>query len=135
MNKKYAVLCLGVFLLGLGLGRFSLPDRQEESKKTESTTEKTVTEREITRPDGTKEKERIVSDKKETKKETIKITTNDKPKWKASALGGIDFSRKEQVYGGALQMRVLGNLSGGVWATTTGITHNTAGGLIITYEW
>lgn len=135
MNKKYLTGCVCIFLLGLGLGRFTLPNKQEDAKKTESNTEKTVIEREITRPDGTKEKERVVTDKKENKKESTKVIVNEKSKWKASALGGIDFSRREQVYGGALQMRIMGNLSGGIWATTTNITHNTSGGFIITYEW
>lgn len=119
---KLVLGALVIFAVGVGVGKFSLPSSktQTETSTKESETEREVTDRTITRPDGTKETERIVKDVKKDKKEssnTVAIV-NKKPDWKVSGLIGYSFKEHVPVYGIDIQRRILGAVSIGAFATT-----------------
>lgn len=120
--KIYAACGLALFLLGLGVGRYYIPNKvtEIEKEKKQTETEREVIDREKKNADGSTEKEHIVRDvKKETKeKESLTIVENKKPDWKASALIGYSYDKKQSVYGLDVQRRILGTASIGIWATT-----------------
>lgn len=111
---------LTILLLGVafGVGRYTAPSNKTNTNETNTTTETRVIEREITRPDGTKEKEKVTENIKETEKKSTTIVENKKPDWKANLLGGYSFTEKKIVYGASIEKRYLGPISLGVWGNT-----------------
>lgn len=63
--------------------------------------------------------------KREATESKSKTVTESRPQWKASALAGVDLATAlhgelRPIYGGALERRVLGPFSAGVWALSNG---------------
>lgn len=120
--KKLIIGGLILFGLGIGVGKYLVPNKVTESTSTETDTKKetSTTIKEETRPDGTKIKETTTVTKKEdnSKKETSKVIDNVKPSWKAGALAGYNFDTVKPVYGIVIEKRVLANIFVGAWGTT-----------------
>lgn len=131
--KTLFVSGLVLFAVGIGVGKYLVPQNSTEidKEKISSETEKETIDRIVTNPDGTKTVERIVKDtKKEIKeKESIKIVESKKPNWRVSALMGYSLDKYNQIYGLDVQKRILGVVSVGVWGTT-----NKTVGLSVGYE-
>jgi hypothetical protein len=115
---KLIGIAVVIFALGVGVGRHSFPDKKTESQKQETDTEKTVINKETTKPDGTKIKETITTDKKQEKKESLVVIDYKKTQWKVSGLAGYSFDSNKPVYGIDVQRRVLGAAYIGAWGTT-----------------
>ena len=120
MNKVKMCVIGGMvlFLLGLGVGRYTLPTKSTETEKHATETEKEVIDREKHNADGSTEKEHIVRDIKKEIKEIARTVDNAKTSWKASALVGYSLDNKRPVYGIDVQRRILGNAHIGLWGTT-----------------
>lgn len=125
MNNIKMAIGVGLLLIGLGaaVGRYSVPecDKQETTKDTtEEIKDIEETTTETKKPDGTIVKETKKIDKTITKdthkKETI--TEDKKSNYRAAALVGYNFNTFLPVYGAAIEKRIIGNLSVGVWGTT-----------------
>ena len=135
--KQYRIVVIvGLLLLivGYGIGRYLQPAqikiKKEEVIKEVEVVQKDIriVEREIIRPDGTKEKEKITEDKSQesTKKERdTKESTqvvNTKPDWRINGLTALNNNRNI-VYGLQVERRILGPISIGAW----GVTDSTIG--------
>ena len=124
MNTKM-LLGVGLVLLalGIGAGRYTAPEcgKQEtttDTKKEIKNIEETVIE--VTTPDGTTTKTTKKIDKTVTTDTHQKelITETKRPNYRASALIGYNFNSFLPVYGAAIEKRIIGNISVGVWGTT-----------------
>lgn len=130
--KKIGILVsVGLLLLalGYGIGRHLQPAKieikKEEIIKEVEVIKKDIEiiEREVTRPDGTVEKERIERDKstetvnKDTKTKESNVTIFSKPDWKFDTLAALNKDRV-LVYGIKVDRRILGNLHAGAFVLT-----------------
>lgn len=127
MGNTVKLIVAGLVLLavGTGIGRYLTPAKVEE-KVVEKIVEKekkdihTVT-RIVERPDGTKETTIEHTDKSTNTVATDKskeLKIDDRANWRVSVGTGYDFRRKEQLYIGTAERRILGNISVGVFGTT-----------------
>ena len=95
------------------------PESNKIVKQTEiKNIEETVIE--VTTPDGTTTKTTKKIDKTVTTDTHQKelITETKRPNYRASALIGYNFNSFLPVYGAAIEKRIIGNISVGVWGTT-----------------
>lgn len=140
-KKHKTIIFVGFILLALGylIGRYLQPAKieikKEEVIKEVEVLKKDIkiVEREVVRPDGTKEKERIIEDRsqetvKKEKESKEKTSVSNKPDWKVSGIAGID-NFGQNVYGLQVERRVFGPVFVGV----VGLTSKTAG-LTISFE-
>lgn len=132
--RNVAIVGLLLLVVGYGTGRYLQPAKiqikKEEVIKEVEVIKKDIriVEREITRPDGTKEKERITEDKsqestkkeKDTKESTL--IANKKPDWRVNGLAALNNDRNI-VYGLHVERRILGPISVGAF----GLTDTTVG--------
>lgn len=132
--RNVAIVGLLLLVVGYGTGRYLQPAKiqikKEEVIKEVEVIKKDIriVEREITRPDGTKEKERITEDKsqestkkeKDTKESTL--IANKKPDWRVNGLAALNNDRNI-VYGLQVERRILGPISVGAF----GLTDTTVG--------
>lgn len=132
--RNIAIVGLLLLAVGYGTGRYLQPAKiqikKEEVIKEVEVIKKDIriVEREITRPDGTKEKERITEDKsqestkkeKDTKESTL--IANKKPDWRVNGLAALNNDRNV-VYGLQVERRILGPISVGAF----GLTDTTVG--------
>lgn len=127
MGNTIKLVIAGLVLLavGTGIGRYLTPAKVEE-KVVEKVVEKekkdihTIT-RIVERPDGTKETTIEHTDKSTNTIATDKskeLKVDGRPDWKVSVGTGYDFKKKEQLYIGTIERRILGNISVGVFGTT-----------------
>lgn len=135
LNKSGIVLVIILMGVSYGVGRYLMPAKLVEVEKTvEKERIKTITvTKEVTRPDGTTEKETIVKEDTKKSNETDKSVTvvkND-PQWMASVMMGKD-TNWETTMGVAGSKRILGNLWLGAYVIPMG-TKMQAGG-VLTYE-
>lgn len=116
---KYYLLALLVCTgLGYAFGRYHQP-AQQDSKVTDSIKKETeTTDVIIKRPDGTIETSHSVTVINEHDKSKQVITSNEKPQYKVSALMGFDYDNSKRVYGAAIERRIVGPVSAGLWGTT-----------------
>jgi hypothetical protein len=118
MNKlKMALLAAGLLVVVFFLGRYTAPEKVKEVEVIKEKRDVVEVVREITRPDGTKEKETRREDRTEKSKESLVEVENSKPQWDVDALYGIDSKSKDTIYGLSVQRRILGNIKVGGWAT------------------
>lgn len=122
MTKKKAIVSsLFLILVGVGIGRYLLPNNvvtdEAKSERTDKEVVKTV--HEVTRPDGTKEK--YTETKETTKKQLdsdkrVEITVS-KPNYMASVMVGKNI-HLETTYAIKVDRRVLGNIFAGAYVST-----------------
>jgi len=132
MDIKIKIILIVVALMAIsyGVGRYLQPVK--EVIKTE-TVIKTVTVnhvdtvtvvKEITKPDGTKEKTTTTTDKSkidtntDSDTKTSIVITNQKPQWKVSALLTTKQGSFGPVYGAMVERRILGPIFAGAFANT-----------------
>lgn len=119
---KCVSIILITLLVGIGLGRYLVPNSTktttEDSKETERSRE--TTDRTTTNPDGSKTVEHIVKDERKTKEEhnTTVTVDNKKPDWKASVIAGYNLDNKNRVYGIHVERRILGAVFLGAYGDT-----------------
>lgn len=122
-----------VFLLGVGVGKYSTPSKSTEKDKTVTSDQQgtTTNDTTITKPDGTVVKEHIVTvvKKEFIDREVAKVVEASKPSWAISALAGYSLQDNQRVYGIDVKKRVAGPVFVGAWGTT-----NRTIGLSIGYE-
>ena len=112
-----ALLAAGLLVVVFFLGRYTAPEKVKEVEVIKEKRDVVEVVREITRPDGTKEKETRREDRTEKSKESLVEVENSKPQWDVDALYGIDSKSKDTIYGLSVQRRILGNIKVGGWAT------------------
>jgi hypothetical protein len=130
--SKIGLATIALLALGYGIGRYLVPPKTVEVIKEVKVIEKAKDsyQREITRPDGTKETVTIVKERdRETGTKEASKTIDARPNYKASALAGYDLTGKKPVYGLLIEKRIFSNISAGVWGTT-----NKEVGLSVNYE-
>ena len=118
--KKYSII-LTVFvvsvLVAFGYGRSTAPENVKEVEVIKEKKDTVYVTREITRPDGTKEKETRTEVKQERAKESSSEVVNKKPNYDIDILYGLAVNNKTAVYGLSVQKRITGNIKAGVWGT------------------
>jgi hypothetical protein len=129
-TKHWIVAVLVVSGLGYATGRYFQPARvevkiEERVKEVEVVKHDVRTViKEVTRPDGTKEKETIIEDRstetrdKESRRDTSKIVSNEKPQWKVSTQLTTTQGILGPVYGATVERRVLGPIFAGAFGNT-----------------
>lgn len=144
---KQILVVVGVFALGLAVGRYSLPAKvvtkevvkveikEVEKKVTNKHNDKTVVIVETKKPDGTVVTEKRIVDKSttdtktdtstDTKSESNKETTKEyaKNQYSIRALVGKDFTNfsAPMVYGAAFDRKFFGPITVGVFGFTNGL--------------
>lgn len=147
MSTKYQILSgLGLLLLGIGIGRFSLPAKVitktetiEVEKKQAVTNvtqndKSTTTVTETKKPDGTVSTTTVVSnnittnthdtaqDVTDSDTKTDKEITYNTDKLGINVLAGVDVTKPTQViYGGQLEYRVIGPVNAGIFGLANGL--------------
>lgn len=125
MRPKIVVLLAGgSLLLGLAVGRYTLPakvvhDVHIQRRYVTNTITKKV---ETKKPDGTDVIETEVdrTSRGATEADHHDETTYNTQKWDLVGLAGVDVPRNRQVYGGAVDYRLLGPITIGAWGLSSG---------------
>lgn len=116
---KIAAALVLIGLLGYAIGRYVQPAKVvTQEKEVEVVKHDTVTQiKEVTRPDGTKEKDTTITDRSTevAKKESKVVIENLKPQWMVSGTYGIS---AVPYYGAQVQRRIIGPVFAGVAANT-----------------
>lgn len=133
--KNKILLALFFLSLGLGLGYYLSPEKTKEIEKEVVKKDVITVVKEVFRPDGTKTKETIITDKSEFKKETSKEVINKKSSYKLGLMVGSEgFNFNQPVYGINIEKRFLGPVFLGAWGMTETEGNRIRGGLSISYE-
>ncbi len=141
------VQIIGIMFLvvvGYGFGRYAQPAKvvtetkvvEVEKKTTETEAErnrhKTTVTHEVTKPDGSQEKTTTTEESTETVKKgsstsdtatetAFRSETTYKDSINLSLLAGAGSLSGPIVYGGAATKRIIGPITGGAWALTSGV--------------
>jgi hypothetical protein len=142
-NNKTKILLAVLVAIGLPVGGYFAGKYSQPAKVVVKTEVKEVVkevvkkdvvivEREIIRPDGTVERERIEIDRsqyeREQKKDEVsKTETTKRANYRAAAIVGADFRSLQPVYGASIDARVFGPVSVGAWGMTNGTAGITVG--------
>lgn len=130
MKIRYALaIGLGLLALGYGVGRHTAPEKVVEVEKEVRKVEYVDVVREITRPDGTKERETRREERREQAKENSTVIENKIPQYEFTAMYGKTNSG-EDMLGVMIERRMFANIKAGVWANTEKQL-----GIGISYEW
>lgn len=118
--KKYSTLVtvyIVSLLVAFGYGRSTSTETVKEVEVVKEKKDTVYVTREITRPDGTKEKETRKEVKQERAKETAVEVASKKSTYDVDLLYGLAYNDKTAVYGLSVQKRIAGNIKAGVWGT------------------
>mgnify|MGYP001274413830 CR=1 FL=1 len=130
MKKRYILaIGLGLLALGYGVGRHTAPEKLVEVEKEVKRVEYVDVVREVTRPDGTKEREVRREERREQAKENTTIIENNIPQYELTAMYGKT-SDGSDVLGVMVERRMFANIKAGVWANTEKQL-----GIGVSYEW
>lgn len=132
-TKTYILICTLCLVLGLALGRFSLPAKTtdlEQSRTVTDTTVKDNTTKEITqtkKPDGTVTTVTVIKNdidtniQAKTKETDQKTTVFNTDTLGINLMASVDVSNPTRVsYGAQVEKRILGPLNAGIWGLSDG---------------
>jgi len=117
-----ALACAIVFAAGYQLGKKDAPTKIEQVERIVEKRDLVTVTKEVTRPDGTKEKETTVTDKTKTEQKSETTVQNKLHDWRASGMVGIGVNAMP-MYGVSIERRIISNVFVGAW----GLTNATVG--------
>lgn len=130
MKLRYVLaIGLGLLALGYGVGRHTAPEKVVEVEKEVKKIEYVDVVREITRPDGTKEREVRREERREQAKDKSTVVENKIPQYELTAMYGKANDGRD-IFGAMIERRMFANIKAGVWANTEKQI-----GVGVSYEW